>query len=1326
MNPQYIQQQQTQQQPGYYPGPPTSSPYGELNSNVPSNPLNGPPMNSQYMSQKPMQGPPTTNLHQPSAPYYMNHIQPHGNSQYESSTNNPHNVMPSPTSQNNIVNQMSNMCLGDPQRPPSTNFPPPPLPGKSSPTVSTPSNVNGFNNALDASLPGSGPIGQTDPGEKTAPPISGQDLQQTSSENLSTHQSGLPFSEHSTGSNPGKYYPGQNVSSEQGFNTGLSTQTAQRNITDTPSGQPNFPRPPTTGQKSTGPPLPGQQNLSNLPLQGQPNLSNSPLPGQQNLSGPLMSGPPNFSGPPLPSQQSQSNTATQGVHGQQNLPGLPPLPKQTLSGAPPLSKQNLSGPPLPGQSNISGPPLPGPPLPGHPSMQAQQRPNQSYLEQSNMPMSNLHGQSNLSGPPLMGQQNILPPPMSGQQNIAPPPLPGQQNIAPPPLPGQQNFNRQPFLGQQNLSGPQVPPPLPGQAMGQMMNPPSNLPQSTQRQYASNPPMQGQGIGNPLGHNRSPPGTMPGYQPAGYHGYSNDMYNAQRGSYQGGAPGAAGGYQPGIQPQQARRLDPDQMPSPIQVIEDDQDVRGGVFITNQKGLVPPLVTTRFVTQDQGNASPRYIRSTMYTVPTTADIIKQTSVPFALIVSPMARIAENEYEPPIVDMGEIGPVRCVRCKAYMSPFMQFIDAGRRFQCMFCKATTEVPAEYFQHLDHTGQRMDRYERPELMLGTYEYIATKDYCRNNHFPKPPAIVFVLDVSYNTVKSGLVNLLCMKMKSILRNLPVDVGQSKTNIKVGFITYNNTVHFYNVNSCLAQPQMMVVGDIQDVFMPLLGGFLCDVEESEAVIDCLMTQIPAMFADTRETETILAPAIQAGLEALKASDCAGKLMVFHSSLPIAEAPGKLRNRDDRKVLGTEKEKTVLAPQNNVYNNLGQECVGAGCSVDLFVFNNSYVDIATIGQVARLTGGEVYKYTYFQADIDGDRLVSDVINDISRPIAFDAIMRVRTSTGVRATDFFGHFFMSNTTDMELASIDCNKAIAVEVKHDDKLTDDEGVYIQAALLYTSCSGIRRLRIINLSLKTSSQIAELYRACDLDAIINYFSKQSVFKLIESSPKAVKDSLVARCANILAAYRKHCASPSNAGQLILPECMKLLPLYINSLLKSDALSGGADMTIDDRSFVMQTVAIMPISISVVYTYPRLLPLHDVDPQDTELPQMLRCSIDKFTDYGAYLLENSIHMFLWLGLGLSPQWVQAVFGVPSVAQVDTDHTALPILDTPMNKLITDIIDRVRMERHRCMRLTIVRQREKMETVLRHFLIEDRGNDGSPSYVDFLCHMHKEIRALLSQ
>lgn len=214
--------------------------------------------------------------------------------------------------------------------------------------------------------------------------------------------------------------------------------------------------------------------------------------------------------------------------------------------------------------------------------------------------------------------------------------------------------------------------------------------------------------------------------------------------------------------------------------------------------------------------------------------------------------------------------------------------------------------------------------------------------------------------------------------------------------------------------MLVVGDTQEMFMPLLDGFLCTPEESGPIIDALMQQIPTMFADTRETETVLLPAIFAGLDALRASECVGKLLVFHSSLPTAEAPGKLKNRDDRKLLGTDKEKTVLSPQTQAYNALGQECVEAGCSVDLFIFNNSYIDIATIGQVSRLTGGEVFKYTYFQADIDGERLIRDIIMDISRPIAFDAVMRVRTSTGVRATDFYGHFYMSSTTDMELAAI------------------------------------------------------------------------------------------------------------------------------------------------------------------------------------------------------------------------------------------------------------------------------------------------------------------------
>lgn len=120
------------------------------------------------------------------------------------------------------------------------------------------------------------------------------------------------------------------------------------------------------------------------------------------------------------------------------------------------------------------------------------------------------------------------------------------------------------------------------------------------------------------------------------------------------------------------------------------------------------------------------------------------------------------------------------------------------------------------------------------------------------------------------------------------------------------------------------------------------------------------------------------------------------------------------------------------------------------------------------------------LDSQQFLNDLRNDIEKKIGFDAIMRVRTSTGTfhlccfsglwcviapswnwqqankendseirrnkvcfpsgfRATDFFGGIYMNNTTDVEMAAIDCDKAVTVEFKHDDKLSEDTGALIQ-----------------------------------------------------------------------------------------------------------------------------------------------------------------------------------------------------------------------------------------------------------------------------------------------
>lgn len=41
------------------------------------------------------------------------------------------------------------------------------------------------------------------------------------------------------------------------------------------------------------------------------------------------------------------------------------------------------------------------------------------------------------------------------------------------------------------------------------------------------------------------------------------------------------------------------------------------------------------------------------------------------------------------------------------------------------------------------------------------------------------------------------------------------------------------------------------------------------------------------------------------------------------------------------------------------------------------------------------------------------------------------------------MSNTTDVEMAAVDCDKAVTVELKHDDALNEEAGALLQVRLL-------------------------------------------------------------------------------------------------------------------------------------------------------------------------------------------------------------------------------------------------------------------------------------------
>lgn len=112
----------------------------------------------------------------------------------------------------------------------------------------------------------------------------------------------------------------------------------------------------------------------------------------------------------------------------------------------------------------------------------------------------------------------------------------------------------------------------------------------------------------------------------------------------------------------------------------------------------------------------------------------------------------------------------------------------------------------------------------------------------------------------------------------------------------------------------------------------------------------------------------------------------------------------------------------------------------------------------------------------------------------------------------------------------------------------YLQAALLYTTVAGERRIRVHTVALTISDSIATLFKNADLDAQTTVMARRLAATLPGGTLAAAREATTANSVTTLAAYRKHCASNSSAVQLILPEALKLLPLYALALLKGPAL----------------------------------------------------------------------------------------------------------------------------------------------------------------------------------
>ncbi|MES1914805.1 MAG: hypothetical protein MHM6MM_006836 [Cercozoa sp. M6MM] len=256
------------------------------------------------------------------------------------------------------------------------------------------------------------------------------------------------------------------------------------------------------------------------------------------------------------------------------------------------------------------------------------------------------------------------------------------------------------------------------------------------------------------------------------------------------------------------------------------------------------------------------------------------------------------------------------------------------------------------------------------------------------------------------------------------------------------------------------------------------------------------------------------------------------------------------------------------------------------------------------------------------------------------------------------------------------------------------------------------------------------------------------------------------------CASPTSTGQLILPESLKLLPMYTLAMLKSPLFARQCPGGNDARAALCHRALSMTVSETTTQVYPKMYALHELQGNEATmapvfrsedggssasstqvqylvLPKCHSLSLKHMPAAGVFLIDSGSRLILVLRQESAQQspLLLALFG-PEQAQLlfqnahDTgvaelaDATEEDYAEMNVRARVSLLVQKLREEKSTWAPLSVVVEQHGGPSWqhLRSMLIDDsdktavsRGANAAAkplhamSYVDFLCHVHRRIQ-----
>ncbi|CAG9315859.1 unnamed protein product [Blepharisma stoltei] len=758
-----------------------------------------------------------------------------------------------------------------------------------------------------------------------------------------------------------------------------------------------------------------------------------------------------------------------------------------------------------------------------------------------------------------------------------------------------------------------------------------------------------------------------------------------------------------QPREAR-IQVETLPRPLQ----RHDEFLGQF-TAMGQLAPPILDN-YIAKEQAVTSPRFLRFTFSQCAIDENTQKTTGLPLAAVWHPLADVGPGEDAISILNKT---PFRCNRCLAFINPHFRFVEGGRKCICNICGLVQDNSDEYFN---------DRDNKPELLAGTYEFVAPSDY--SNRPPMAPLFFFCIDISAGSLSTGLPQQILTSIKGIL-----DYITLPERCNIGIMTFDISMQFYKIGPT-GEVSEILVTDVEDPFVPEnVDGLAYNVAEQREQLDGLLDKL-LTWEWTQPTKVNLsAGTIADACKNYLLKGRGGRVLIFTSQLGTV-GKYKLTNRVDPKLFNTEKEKLMYAPLES-YATLAQECTAEDVCVDIFLCTGQYADVPSLAALCSQTGGDLNYYPSFNASFDGERIYYKIFRILTRTQGFQAVMRARCSNGIAIDQYIGKFKRKGPVEMELSCIDSDKTIAIILKHDSKLQEDIDLHVQCAMLYTNQYGQRLIRIFNGLMRSTKIVPNIFKSGDADTIANVIARINAHSLYEEMLGTIREKWHSSMIQLLTTHRITLET-AEMNKILAPENLRLLPLYSNTAMKLPAFSL-TGVQLDSRLFSVHDLLGMSIHQSRLLFYPSIYSLHDISYQPHQpgtlnsselliLPNLVCCSLNSINTNGAYLLFNGEVMLFYIGRNTNEEFLQNVFGISQFDELseNPEYWVLNDLGNDESAKVIAIVDEIRKRAPSAYpTLYWLFEGKGDDFILRRFMVED-ATASEMSYSDYLLRLHKIV------